>query len=126
MKRLLLVSVVLAMVLMVSCQSVTFEGLQMSKDLPNYTVVGEFEQVIKDPHLLGLGASYGLIPFGQPDKAIFDAIRAEIDKLSGDAAIGVSISYGYSFLDALLNGVTSFIYSPRRITITGKVVKFSG
>ena len=112
-------------VLLASCTSVSFEGLQMQKDIPSYTTIKEFEKVIPDGHLLGWGTGYGLIPLGRPDMEIFDTIRMEIDKVSGDAAIDVTISYGMTAIDMLLNSFTGGVYSPRRITISGTIVKFN-
>ena len=125
MRKTALLGVVVTVALLASCTSVSFEGLQMQKDIPSYTVIKEFEKAIADPHILGMGTSFGLIPLGQPDKEIFDTIRGEIDKVSGDAAIDVTISYGMSAVDMVLNSFTGGIYSPRRITIKGTIVKFN-
>ena len=113
------------LVLLASCVSVTFEGLQMQKDMPNFQVIKEFKKVINDPHLLGAGSGFGLIPLGQPDKEIFEAIRSEINKVSGDGAIDVTIKYGQSFGNMIINTMTVYLYSPRKITITGTIVKFT-
>lgn len=111
---------VLALVLlMAGCQTVTFQGIPVIANVPAYTVVKDFTITIADPHLFN-----GLAPMGQPDQKIFTYIQDEIKKLGGNGAIDVEIDYGYTTVDMLLNVVTSFIYSPRTITITGTVVKF--
>ncbi len=108
-----------------ACTTVSFEGLQMQKDLQNYTVIKDFKRTITDPRLIGYGTSWALIPLARPDKAIFDTIRSEINKVSGDAAIDVTISYGITLIDWLLNGFTGGLYSPRTITISGTIVKMN-
>jgi hypothetical protein len=127
MKNKLMLVALAALVLGVfaSCTTVSFEGLQMQKDLQNYTVVKNFKKTITDPRVIGYGTSWALIGLTRPDKVIFDTIRSEINKVSGDAAIDVTISYGSSLVDMLLNSFTAGLYSPRTITISGTIVKIN-
>jgi hypothetical protein len=115
----------LVLFVLASCTTVSFQGLQMQKDLESYSVVKEFEITMKDTQLLGSGTGYGLISLNQPDERIFQEIRREIDKVSGDAAIDVTIEYKTTFTDMLLNGATAALYSPRTIKVTGTIVSYN-
>ena len=120
MKNMKIAALVLLVALFaVSCTTVSFQGIQAVRDMPDFTVVGEFERVISDPHLIA-----GPLPMGQPDHRIFTEIQDEIAKLSGDAAINVTIEYGQTFFDLILGSLTGQLYSPRTITLSGTVVKF--
>lgn len=109
----------LGILLLASCQTVTFQGIQAVKQVPAYTVVKDFQKEIGDPHVI-----LGLIALGQPDERIFAYIQDEIDKFSGDAAINVEIDYGLNFFDLILFPIWP-IYSGRTITIKGTIVKYS-
>jgi len=116
-----------ALILLVfaSCTTVSFEGLQMQNDMDGYSVVTDFEIELKDRQLLGAGTGYGLLSLNQPDERIFEEIRREIDKVSGDAAVNVTIQYKNTFGDFFWNGDTVGIYSPRTIVVTGQIVSFN-
>jgi predicted RNA binding protein with dsRBD fold (UPF0201 family) len=58
------------------------------------------------------------------DNEIYDAIRREIQKYSGDAAVNVTVEYQASFVDLLLNGVTFGLYAPAHAKISGVIVKY--
>jgi hypothetical protein len=111
--------VFLCVVSLLSCQTVTFQGIQAVKAVPAYTVVKDFQKEIGDPHII-----LNLIALGQPDERIFAYIRDEIEKYSGDAAINVEIDYGLNFFDLILLPVWP-IYSGRTITIKGTIVKYT-
>jgi len=119
MRKPVLLAIAALTLLFAGCQTVTFQGIQVMSKVPTHTVIKDFTITIPDPHLLN-----GLAPMGQPDQKIFTYIQEEIKKLGGDAAIDVEIDYGYTTVDMLLNVVTSFIYSPRTITIKGTVIKY--
>lgn len=58
------------------------------------------------------------------DNPIYDAVRREINKYSGDAAVNVTVQYEASFVDLLLNGITFGVYAPAHAKIKGTVVKY--
>jgi hypothetical protein len=113
------------LLVLASCTTVSFEGLQMQTDLEGYSVVREFEIELKDTKLLGAGTGYGLMSLNQPDERIFEEIRREIDKASGDAAVDVTIQYKTSLGDMIWNSLTGTLYSPRTIVVTGSIVKYN-
>ena len=125
MKRVSLVLVLVLVILLGACTTVSFQGIQAVKDMPNFTVIGDFEKKISDTGLLGATGGIKLVSFGQPDHEIFTAIQNEIQKLSGDAAINVEIAYTSSLMNILLNGCTGSVIAPSTIVIRGTVVKFS-
>ena len=113
------------LLVLASCTTVSFEGLQMQTDLEGYSVVREFEIELKDTKLLGAGTGYGLMSLNQPDERIFEEIRREIDKASGDAAVDVTIQYKTTLGDMIWNSLTGTLYSPRTIVVTGSIVKYN-
>jgi hypothetical protein len=118
-----IISVLVLFVL--SCTTVSFQGIQSVNAMPAFTVVGDFEKVITDHRLIGSPGGFALLELGQPDEEIFRIIKDEVSKMSGDGAVNVEIDYGFSFLNFLLNGITFGIYSPSRIIVRGKIVKFT-
>ena len=126
MKKVVSIAMLSGVVLFIlaSCTTVSFEGLQMQKDLQSYSVVKDFRLELSDTKLVGVQTTVGLISLNEPDERIFQRIREEIDKVSGDAAIDVSIQYGTSFTDLLLNTVTVGLFSPRTIVVTGTIVSY--
>jgi hypothetical protein len=43
---------------------------------------------------------------------------------NGDAATNITIEFEASFVDLLLNGITSGIYAPGNVIVSGTVVKY--
>lgn len=119
MKKMKYVAILALLLVVCSCQTVTFQGIQAIKDMPDFTVIGDFRKEISDPHVIA-----GIFALGQPDQRIFAFIQEEIQKMSGDAAINVELAYGDNFLDFLLSPIAAVI-DFRTITISGTVVKFN-
>jgi hypothetical protein len=127
MRRTIKVLAILAVVgLVASCTTFQVSGVQMNDETPSYQSVGQFEKTITVHEFLGSpgGANFLNVTATNMDEEIFDAIRREIEKFSGDAAVNVTITYEATFVDLLLNGVTFGAYAPAHATITGTVVKF--
>ena len=127
MNRAIRILAILAVVgLIASCTTFQVSGVQMNDETPSYQSVGEFEKSIAVHEFLGNpgGANLLNVTATNMDEEIFDAIRREIEKFSGDAAVNVTIKYEATFIDVLLNGITFGAYAPAHATITGTVVKF--
>jgi hypothetical protein len=109
------------------CTTFKFSGAQVTMQLPAYTSVGTFDVTVWVNEFLGSsgGANLFNITADAMDAPIADAIQREIHKYSGDAAVNVTIEYGASFVDILLNGLTGGIYAPAEAHITGTIVKYS-
>ena len=120
MRKASVLALLACLLVLASCQTVTFQGLPVVKEVPPYTVVKDFSTTIGDPTLIA-----GLLPLSQPDQRIYSYIKEEIDRYSGDAAINVELDYGVSFFDLILTSLTGSIYSPRTITISGTIIKYS-
>jgi hypothetical protein len=109
------------------CTTFKFSGAQVTAQLPAYTSVGTFDTKIWVNKFLGSsgGATLFNVTADAMDAPIYDAIQREIHKYSGDAAVDVTIEYSASFVDILLNVLTSSIYAPAEARITGTIVKYS-
>jgi hypothetical protein len=125
-KAIQILAVLAAVVLIASCTTFQVSGVQMNNETPSYQSVGEFEKTIAVHEFLGSPGGTNLlnVTATNMDEEIFDAIRREIEKFSGDAAVNVVIKYEATFVDILLNGVTFGAYAPAHATITGTIVKF--
>jgi len=121
-----IIGVLAALVLVASCTTFQVSGVQMNKETPSFQAVGQFEKTIAVHEFLGSSGGVNLVNITATnmDEAIFDAIRREIEKFSGDAAVNVTIKYEATFIDVLLNGITSGIYAPAHATVSGTIVKF--
>ena len=121
-----IVGILLALVLVASCTTFQVSGVQVNRQTPSFQTVGQFETTVAVHEFLGSsgGANLGNITATAMEDPIFDAIRREIEKFSGDAAVNVTIRYEATFVDVLLNGLTSGIYAPAHAVITGSIVKF--
>ncbi len=111
----------------VGCTTFKFSGAQVTTQLPAYTSVGTFDITVWVNEFLGSSGGENLFNLSADamDAPIYDAIQREIHKYSGDAAVNVTIEYNASFVDILLNAVTSGIWAPAEAHITGTVVKYS-
>jgi hypothetical protein len=115
----------LALILLASCTTVSFQGMQMTKDVPSFNVVGEFEKTISQHAIIGGWSGGSLVKMSDNDERIFSIITDEVQKKGGDAAIDVTIEYGAGFVDLLLNAVTLSIYNPGKIKISGTIIKYT-
>ncbi len=118
--------ILVAVGLVVSCTTFQVSGVQMNKETPSFQTVGQFEIKVAVHEFLGSSGGVNLfnVTATKMDEEIFDAIRREIEKFSGDAAVNVTIKYEATFIDLLLNVLTAEIYSPAHATISGTIVKF--
>ncbi len=123
MKKIGLLAIVV--LFMASCTTVSFQGMQMTKDVPSFNVVGEFEKVVAHNGIIGNAAGYKLIQMNDNDERIFSIITDEIQKKGGDAAIDVTIEYRADILDILITGVTFSLFSPSDIVIKGTIIKYT-
>jgi hypothetical protein len=109
-----------------SCTTFQISGIQVTRELQSYDVVGEFDIEVKVWEFLGAsgGANVFNITSDAMDTQIYDAIQREIQKYTGDAAVNVVIEYKAGVVDLLLNGFTSSILAPATAHITGVIVKY--
>lgn len=125
--RSLIALLVISMVLLLgSCTTFKVSGLQITKDMPSYDTVGEFDITVKVMEFLGSpgGANLLNVSAENMDTEIYDAIQREIDKFSGDAAVNVEIEYIATPGGILVNGLTASILAPAQAHVTGVIVKF--
>lgn len=126
-KALRIVGLLVVMALVASCTTFQLSGVQVNKQTPSFQNVGQFEVTIPVNEFLGSAGGANLLNISATamDNTIFDTIRREIEKQSGDAAVNVTIRYEATALDVILNGLTGGIWAPAHAVIKGTVVKFA-
>jgi hypothetical protein len=119
-------TIVAAVLLVASCTTFKMSGIQQNENMPSYQRVGEFETTVMVHEFLGFSGGINLVnaTASSMDNEIYDAIRREIQKYSGDAAVNVTVDYQASVVDILLNSVTAGIYAPAHARIQGVIVKY--
>ena len=117
---------VVAIALLASCTTFKASGLSYSLQAPKTTVLGDFKVEVWVNEFLGEagGAKLFNITADATEGPVKDAIQNAIRDKGGDAAINVTIEHQASFVDVLLNVVTSSIYAPGNVIITGTIVKY--
>ncbi len=118
---------VLVVLLLGSCTTFQLSGIQVTKNLQNYTAVGEFDIEVKVWEFLGTsgGANLGNVTADAMDTAIYDAVQREINKFTADAAVNVTVTYSAGLVDLLINGFTGSVLAPATARITGVLVKYN-
>jgi hypothetical protein len=109
-----------------SCTTFKLSGIQITREIPSYQPVGEFEITIPVTELLGSsgGANIANVSATAMDEKIYDAIQREIQKFTGDAAVNVTVEYQVTLMNAVLNGLTASILAPATAKVTGVIVKY--
>jgi hypothetical protein len=100
-------------------------GLAVLPPGENYTVVGEFRTEVWVNEFLGEPAGPKLfnLTADLSDGPVKDAIAMAIQEKGGTGAIKITIEHRASFTDLLLTALTSSIYAPSLVVITGTVIK---
>jgi hypothetical protein len=122
-----LILITIVGVTLFSCTSFQFSGAQITREIPSYTTVGNFDITVKVNEFLGAsgGANLANVTADAMDTAIYDAIQREIQKFTGDGAVNIEIEYKATFINMLLNSFTFGIYAPATARISGVVVKYN-
>lgn len=122
----LLVVAALALVL-AGCTTFQFSGAEVPFHLPSYRTVGKFKVDVGITKFLGTSGGATLFNVGANATSgpIYDAIQREIQSYSADAAINISIDYKASFVNMLLNGITSGLYAPATAVVSGTLIKYT-
>jgi len=125
-KTVLITGIVLMVLFAASCTTFQLSGIQMNEEMPSYQTVGEFETSVMVNEFIGSSGGTNLVNATATamDNPIYDAVRREINKYSGDAAVNVTVKYEATFVDLLLNGFTFGLYAPAHAKIEGTVVKY--
>jgi len=115
-----------AAALLASCTTFKASGLSYSIASPKTTVLGDFKTEVWVNEFLGAsgGANLFNISADATEGAVREAIQNAIKEKNGDAAINVTIEHQASFVDLLLNAITSSIYAPGNVIISGTIVKY--
>ena len=112
--------------LLASCTTFKASGLSYDLKAPKTTVLGDFRVEVWVNEFLGspAGAKLFNITADGTEGPVKDAIQNAIRDKGGDAAINVTIEHQASFVDILLGAITSGIYAPGNVIITGTIVKY--
>ena len=127
MKRALRVAVILILVMAAaSCTTFKLSGIQITKAIPSYQTVGEFEISVSVMEFLGSagGVNIANMTADAMDTKIYDAIQREISKFTGDAAVNVTVEYEVTLINAIVNGLTGAILAPATAQVSGVIVKY--
>lgn len=125
-KRILPALTLILLLSLTGCITSKFGGLQMTKSLPSYEVVKDFETTVTVHKFMGTSAGRNLFNISSDASVdpVFDAIQREIARYGGDAAVNIEIEYQASFLNMLANSLTFGIWAPADVKITGTIVKY--
>ncbi len=117
----------IAAMALTSCTTFQLSGAQVTKEIPSYSSVGEFDITVKVNEFLGGsgGANILNVSSDAMDTVIYDAIQREIQKYTGDAAVNVKIRYEASVIDIILNSITWGLYAPATAHVSGVVIKYN-
>ncbi len=112
--------------ILASCTTFQLSGSQVTREIPSYDTVGQFDIKVTCHEFLGTsgGANLFNATSDAMDTAIYDAIQREIQKFTGDAAMNVEITYTASFTNILINCITFGLYAPATAHVTGVIVKY--
>ena len=117
----LLVAIALAM----GCTTFKASGLAVLPKGATYQQLGQFHTTVWVNQFLGSpgGTKLFNLSADATDGPVFDAIQREILKAGGSGAINITIINQPDILALILSGVTSGLYAPTRVDITGTVIK---
>ena len=126
MKKIFAAALLLLTLAVTSCTTFKASGLTVLKPSENVKVLGHFERKVTVHEFLGNsgGANLFNVTADAMEERVTELVWQEIGKLNGNGAINVEIEYSATFVDALLNGITSGIYAPAHLYIAGDVVQF--
>jgi hypothetical protein len=109
-----------------SCTTFKASGLSYALQPSKTTVLGNFRTELWIHEFLGAsgGANLFNITADATEGPVTQAIQNAIVEKGGDAAINVTIEHQASFVDIVLNALTSSIYAPGNVIVSGTIVKY--
>ncbi|HOS29342.1 MAG TPA: hypothetical protein PLR39_00940 [Treponemataceae bacterium] len=122
-KKILLLGLILLLCLS-SCT--TFKAQGLSTYIPtSYENLGTFNESITVHKFLGSPAGSTLFNITQDttNDAVEMLIWKEVKKRGGRGAIDIEIVYEGTFLNYLCNSLTSGIWAPAKLTVSGTVIR---
>jgi hypothetical protein len=119
----------LAVLMAVSCTSLKLEGLTIPVNEAEGSVIGDLDVTVQVKRLLA-GPFSGIRYFNTNlnignagDEAIIQAVKDAVTVAGGSAAINVTVDYGAQGLSMALGYLTSGIYSPVDVHVTGQIIR---
>lgn len=125
-KKMLVLAALTIIVLTTACTTFNLSGVQINEEMTSYKAVAEFETTVMVNEFLGSPGGMNLFnaTARAMDNPIYDSLRREIHKYSGDAAVNITVQYKATFIDILLSVMTWGIYTPAHADIKGTIVKY--
>lgn len=123
-KQALFIGIILITCLLTACTSFIVTDLAVI-DAPNAKIIGHFREEISVNKFLGSSGGYNLGNFSATNGSdyVYDAVMAQVLNNGGSGAINVTVEYRASFMNILLNSITSNIWAPSTIIVEGDVIR---
>lgn len=98
----------------------------MPNDPSSMVMLGHFERNVLVSEFLGSSGGSNLFNLSADamEEKLTDLVWSEINKQGGNGAINVEIEYEAGFLDILANYITSGIWAPAHLKISGNVIRY--
>ncbi len=115
---------IILLILLVSCTTFKAEGLSTYVPV-SYEELGKFEETVTVHKFLGNSAGTTLFNISKDatSDAVDKLISKEVKKRGGRGAIDIEIEYQGSFINYLCNYVTSGIWAPATLKVSGTVIR---
>jgi hypothetical protein len=115
-------------IVLAGCTTFQASGLQMGLVIngQKYEKLGDFSEKEWTNKFLGWGGGGGTLfnlSSGATDPQVREAVEKNIKKYGGDAAIDIKIKYGSNPIQWILQRITTGIWVPGTVTVTGTIVK---
>ncbi len=115
-----------ALVLVIGCTTFKASGLSYTPaGSTKYTIVGDFHTSVWVNEFLGNsgGAKLFNLTADATEGPVKDAIETAIKEKGGTGAVNITIMHQASFINLILNGITSGLYAPSMVIVSGTVIK---
>lgn len=126
MKKIILLMLVGFALSFTSCMSFKATDLAVMRQNNSMKMLGHFKTTVLVNEFLGTsgGANLFNITADVMDDKISDIVWKEINKKGGNGAINIEIKYNATFLDMIANSITSAIWAPAHLNISGDVILY--
>ena len=127
MKKILILLATVTCLLATSCMSFKATDLAVLRQDESMQMLGHFEKEVVINEFLGEsgGLNIGNFSADAMNEEITKIIWNEINNKGGNGAININIEYTATALDVILNSLTSSIWAPAHLKITGDVIKYN-
>ena len=127
MKKILILLATVTCLLVTSCMSFKATDLAVLHQDSSMQMLGHFEKEVVINEFLGDSGGLNLGDFSADamNDEITRVVWDEINKKGGNGAININIEYTATALDIIFNSLTSGIWAPAHLKITGDVINYN-